>query len=48
MIAHLGGVLAWFPILPLLPALVIYAMYARRSDFIRDQAREAINFQLTC
>lgn len=46
LFAHLGGVLAIVPVLHLLPALVIYSIYQSRSDFIRDQAREALNFQI--
>jgi len=46
LFAHLGGVLAIFPVIHLLPALVIYAMYQSRSEFVRDQAREALNFQI--
>jgi uncharacterized Tic20 family protein len=46
MFAHLGGVLAIFPVLHLLPALVIFTIYQKRSEFIRDQAREALNFQI--
>jgi uncharacterized protein len=45
MFAHLGGVLAIFPGLQLLPAVVIFARYQQRSEFVRDQAREALNFQ---
>jgi uncharacterized Tic20 family protein len=46
MFAHLGGVLAIFPVLHLLPSLVIFTIYQKRSEFIRDQAREALNFQI--
>jgi uncharacterized Tic20 family protein len=46
LFAHLGGVLAIFPVVHLLPALVIYAIYQSRSDYIRDQAQEALNFQI--
>src|SRR5689334_3072462 len=46
LFAHLGGVLAIFPVVHLLPALVIYAIYQARSDYIRDQAQEALNFQI--
>jgi uncharacterized Tic20 family protein len=47
MLAHFGGVLAIFPVVALLPSLIIYSIYQGRSDFVRDQAREALNFQLT-
>jgi uncharacterized Tic20 family protein len=30
----------------LLPAAVIFAAHQSRSEFIRDQAREALNFQI--
>ena len=46
LFAHLGGVLAIFPIIHLLPALLIFAVYGSRSEFVKDQAREALNFQL--
>jgi len=46
LFAHLGGVLAIFPVVHLLPALVILMIYQSRSDFIKDQAREALNFQI--
>jgi uncharacterized Tic20 family protein len=46
LFAHLGGVLAIFPVLHLIPALVIFSIYQSRSEFIRDQAREALNFQI--
>jgi uncharacterized Tic20 family protein len=46
LFAHLGGVLAIFPIIHLLPALLIFAIYGSRSEFVKDQAREALNFQL--
>ena len=31
----------------LLPSLLIYAIYGSRGEFLRDQAREALNFQIT-
>lgn len=46
LFAHLGGVLAIFPIVHLIPALVIYLLFQSRSEIIRDQAREALNFQI--
>lgn len=46
LFAHLGGVLAIFPVIHLLPALLIFTIYGSRSDFIKDQAREALNFQI--
>jgi uncharacterized Tic20 family protein len=46
MLAHLGGVLALWPVIPLIPALVIFSIYASRDEYIKDQAREALNFQI--
>ncbi len=46
MVAHLGGVLALWPVIPLIPALVIFSIYASRDEYIKDQAREALNFQI--
>ena len=46
LFAHLGGVLAIFPLIHLLPAAMIFAVYGPRSDFVKDQAREALNFQI--
>lgn len=47
MLAHLGGVLAIVPVLALLPSVLIYAIYGSRGEFVRDQSREALNFQIT-
>lgn len=44
--AHAGGLLAWIPVVPLIPAIAIYAVYKDRSPYIKEQALEAINFQL--
>jgi uncharacterized Tic20 family protein len=44
--AHLGGVLAWIPIVPLIPAASIYAVYKDRSPYLKEQALEALNFQI--
>jgi uncharacterized Tic20 family protein len=46
LFAHLGGVLAIFPVIPLIPALVIYSIYRGRSEFVRNQSQEALNFQI--
>jgi uncharacterized Tic20 family protein len=40
-LAHLGGVTG------VVPALVIWLAIGRRSSFVENQAREAVNFQLT-
>jgi uncharacterized Tic20 family protein len=39
-------VLAIFPVIPLIPALVIYSVYRGRSEFVRNQSAEALNFQI--
>jgi len=39
--AHLGGIL-WF-----LPSLIIWLMYKDRSAFVGQEARKALNFQIT-
>ena len=44
--AHAGGLLAWIPVVPLIPAVAIYAVYRDRSSYIKEQALEAINFQI--
>jgi uncharacterized Tic20 family protein len=46
MIAHLGGVLAIWAVVPLVPALVIFSVYLHKSEYVRDQAKEALNFQI--
>jgi uncharacterized protein len=46
-LAHLGGLLAIYPPLNLLPALVIYLVYRGRGALVRDQSSEALNFQIT-
>jgi len=46
MLAHLGGVLALWPVVPMLPALVIFSIYLSKDEYVRDQAREALNFQI--
>lgn len=42
MFAHLGGILFGF-----IPAVVIYLTKGKESAFVQDQAREALNFQIT-
>jgi uncharacterized Tic20 family protein len=42
MLAHLGGIVAGF-----IPALVIYLVKKDESRWVREQAAEALNFQLT-
>lgn len=42
MFSHLGGIVAGF-----IPSLVIYLVKKDESPWVRDQAAEALNFQLT-
>jgi uncharacterized Tic20 family protein len=42
LLAHLGGILFGF-----LPALVIWLVFKGRGPFLEDQAKEALNFQIT-
>jgi hypothetical protein len=42
MLAHAGGIFFSF-----VPALVIYLTKGTESAFIKDQAKEALNFQIT-
>ncbi|MET0788659.1 MAG: DUF4870 domain-containing protein [Cellulomonas sp.] len=46
MLAHLGGILAWF-FVGWVPALVIYLVHRERRDGVEEQARVALNFQIT-
>lgn len=43
MLAHLGGILFGF-----IPSLVIWLIKKDQSAFVADQAKEALNFQITC
>ncbi|PJJ63363.1 DUF4870 domain-containing protein [Compostimonas suwonensis] len=52
--AHFGGVLSvlalftgWLGLLALVPALVIYLVYGKRGAHTRQEAKEALNFQIT-
>ena len=47
VLAHLGGILSWWPILGLLPSLIIWAVYHKRGAYVADQSREALNFQIS-
>jgi uncharacterized protein len=40
-LAHLGGILGW------LPSLVIWLVYRDRSAFVGQEAKKALNFQIT-
>ena len=42
MLSHLGGVLVSFVV-----PLVVYLIYKGRGMFVEDQAKEALNFQIT-
>lgn len=41
LLAHLGGILGF------LPSLVIWLVFKGRGPFLDDQAKEALNFQIT-
>ena len=42
LIAHIGGIFTWFMI-----PLILYVLKRNDSRFIGDQAKEALNFQIT-
>lgn len=42
MLSHLGGILLGF-----IAPLIVWMVYRERSAFVGDQAREALNFQIT-
>jgi len=42
MLAHLGGIILYF-----LSGLIVWLVYKDRDQFVGDQAKEALNFQLT-
>lgn len=42
MLAHLGGILIGF-----LSGLIVYLIYKDRSQFLKEQSAEALNFQIT-
>jgi uncharacterized protein len=42
MLAHLGGIVLGF-----IAPLVVWIMYKDRDEFVKDQAQEALNFQIT-
>lgn len=52
--AHFGGAIAilgffngWAAVLAILPALIIYIVLGKRGHLTREEAREALNFQIT-
>jgi uncharacterized Tic20 family protein len=42
MLAHLGGILLGF-----LSGLIVMLIFGKRSAFVNDQSKEALNFQIT-
>lgn len=42
LLAHLGGIIFGF-----IPALVIWLVFKGRGQYLEDQAKEALNFQIT-
>ena len=42
LLSHLGGIIFGF-----LPSLVIWLVFKGRGPFLEDQAKEALNFQIT-
>ena len=42
MIAHLAGVLGF----AFVPPLIVYLVYKDRSQFVAEQSKEALNFQI--
>ena len=40
-LAHVGGILFWF-----VPSLVIWLVFKGRGQFVEEQAKEALNFQI--
>ncbi|MEO8908130.1 MAG: DUF4870 domain-containing protein [Microbacteriaceae bacterium] len=54
MWAHLGGAVSilafftgWLAILAIVPALVIYLVFGKRGTLTKQEAKEALNFQIT-
>jgi uncharacterized Tic20 family protein len=54
MWAHLGGVISflafftgWLGLLAIVPALVIYLVFKNRGRLVNQEAKEALNFQIT-
>jgi uncharacterized Tic20 family protein len=42
MLAHLGGILFGF-----IPSLIVWLVHKDKSRFVEEQAKEALNFQIT-
>ena len=47
LLAHLSPLITTAIVLPFVGPLVIWLMYKDKSAFVGDQAKEALNFQLT-
>lgn len=47
LLAHLSGLIAGLIALPPLGPLVVWLMKKDQSPFVADQAKEALNFQIT-
>lgn len=52
--AHFGGIVAilgffsgWLALLAILPALIIFLVFGKRGALTRENAKEALNFQIT-
>ena len=52
--AHFGGAVSilaffsgWLALLAILPALIIFLVFGKRGALTREQAKEALNFQIT-
>jgi uncharacterized protein len=46
MLAHVSPFIAGLVALPFLGPLVIWLIYKEKSDFVSDQAKESLNFQI--
>jgi uncharacterized Tic20 family protein len=47
MLAHISPFIAGIAGLPFLGPLVVWMIYKEKSEFVSDQAKESLNFQLT-
>lgn len=46
MFAHISPLIAGLVALPFLGPLVVWMMYKEKSEFVSDQAKESLNFQI--
>ena len=46
MLAHISPLIAGLVALPFLGPLVVWMMYKEKSEFVTDQAKESLNFQI--